>query len=82
MAECLAPLSATQVAWVQSPVRHTISVNKLSPVCNSLYVGTSQELQLHCIIGYKFAVVKAKVFPHLEAWVRVGRNITHRYKSF
>jgi hypothetical protein len=25
----------------------------------------------------KFAVAKAKVFPHLEAWVCVGRRIPH-----
>jgi hypothetical protein len=30
----------------------------------------SQALQLHSIVGYKFAVAKAKVFPHLEARVQ------------
>jgi hypothetical protein len=33
-------------------------------------------LQLHCIVVLKKSFVKAKLFPHLEAWVRIGRGIS------
>jgi hypothetical protein len=45
--------------------RPTISVEKLALLCNPASGGTLQALQLHCVVGYKFAVVKAKVFPRL-----------------
>jgi hypothetical protein len=52
MVERLAPLCATQVAWVRSPARPTISVEN----------------------GF-FCYPVSGVFPHLEAWIRLGRGI-------
>jgi hypothetical protein len=67
MAERLLPLPVTQAARVLLPVpaRPMISVEKLALFCNSI------------INRSKFAVAKAKVFPHLEAWFLVGRGIPH-----
>jgi hypothetical protein len=66
MAEWLAPLSAHPSGPVSVSVL-MISVEKLALFCNPASGGTLQALLLHCIVGYKFAVAKAKVFPHLEA---------------
>jgi hypothetical protein len=73
------PLPATQVAWVRSyvPARPTISVEKLALFCNPASGGTFSSNAIEIIRRLKLAVVKAKVFPHLEAWVRVGRGILH-----
>jgi hypothetical protein len=77
MAERLAPLRATQVAWVSSPVpaRPTISVEKVALLCNSASKGTFSITAIEIINRFKFAVAKAKVFPQLKAWVRVGHGI-------
>jgi hypothetical protein len=79
MAEWLAPLPVTQVARVLSPVlaRLTISVEKLALFCNPKSGGTFLSTAIEIIKRLKFAVAKAKVFPHLEAWVRVGRGLPH-----
>jgi hypothetical protein len=74
MAEWLAPLPALQVAQVRSPV---INVEKLALFCNPASRGTFSGTAIEIINRFKFAVAKGKVFPHLEAWVRVGRGITH-----
>jgi hypothetical protein len=65
MAERLVPLSALQVAWVQSPVpaRPTISVEKLAHFCNPASGGTLQALHLHCIIKYKNSASESKGDP-------------------
>jgi hypothetical protein len=70
MAEPLATLPAMQVARDRSPVPSgpTISVEKVAFFCNPESGARSQALQLRLDTGYKFAVAKAKVFPHLEAW--------------
>jgi hypothetical protein len=79
MAERLVPLLATQVARVRFPVpaRPTISVEKVALFCNPASGGTFSSTAIEIIIRLKFAVAKAKVFPHLEAWIRVGRGIPH-----
>jgi hypothetical protein len=79
MVERLAPLPATQVAQVQSPVlaRPTVSVKKLALLCNHASGGTLSSTAIEISNRLKLAVVKAKVLPHLEAWVRVGRGIPH-----
>jgi hypothetical protein len=43
-------------------------VEKVALFCNPASGAHSQALQLRLYIGKKFAVLKAKVFPHLEAW--------------
>jgi hypothetical protein len=60
------------VARVRSLVlaRPTISVERVSLFCNLASWVTLQAMELHCIVGYKIAVSKAKVFPHLDARVR------------
>jgi hypothetical protein len=77
MAERLVPLLATQVARVRSPVpaRLTISVEKLALFCNPTFGGTFSSTAIEIINRIKFALAKAKVFPHLEARVRVGSGI-------
>jgi hypothetical protein len=67
------------MARVRSPVpaRPTISVKKLALICNPASWGTFSSTAIEIIKRIKFAVAKAKVFPHLEAWVRVGRGIPH-----
>jgi hypothetical protein len=69
MAERLATLPATQVARVQSPVPAgpTISVVKVALFCNPALGETFSSTAIEIINGLKFAVAKAKVFPHLEA---------------
>jgi hypothetical protein len=64
MAEWLAPLPASQVARVQSlvPARPTNIMEKVALFCN--------------LRGHVLKVAKAKVFPHLEARVSVGRGIS------
>jgi hypothetical protein len=57
--------------------RPAISVKKVALICNPASGRRSQALQLRLYMGLKFAVAKAKVFPHLEAWVRVGQGILH-----
>jgi hypothetical protein len=71
MAERLVPLLATQVARVRLPVlaRSRISVEKLALSCNPASKGTFSSTAIEIINRLKFAVAKAKVFPHLEAWV-------------
>jgi hypothetical protein len=49
-------------------------VEKLAFFSNQASGGTSQALQLHCIVGYKIAVTKVKVIPYLGAWVRAPRR--------
>jgi hypothetical protein len=75
MAERLEPLPATQVARARSPVPSgpTISVEKLALLCNPAVGGTFSSTAIEIIQRLTFAVAKAKVFPHLEVWVRVGR---------
>jgi hypothetical protein len=79
MAERVAPLPATQVARVRSPVqaRPLISVEKLALFRNPASGGTFSSTAIEIIKRLKFALAKAKVFPHLEAWVRVGCGIPH-----
>jgi hypothetical protein len=67
MAERFAPLRAA---------RPTIRVEKLAFFCNPATGGTFSSSAIEIMNKLKFAVAKAKVFPHLEAWVRVGREIT------
>jgi hypothetical protein len=50
------------------PAGPTISVEKVTLFCNPASGARSQALQSRLYIGEKFAVAKAKVFPHLEAW--------------
>jgi hypothetical protein len=73
--EHLAALFSSQVARVRSPVpaRPMISVEKLALFCDLASGGTLSSTAIESINSLKFAVAKAKVFPHLEAWVRVGR---------
>jgi hypothetical protein len=70
MAERLATLPATQVARVRSlvPAGPTISVEKGALFCHPASGARSQALKLRLYVGSKFAVAKAMVFPHLEAW--------------
>jgi hypothetical protein len=70
---------AAQIARVRSPVpdRPTISVEKLSLFCNPASGGTFSSTAIEIINRLKFAVAKVKVYPHLEAWVRVGSGIPH-----
>jgi hypothetical protein len=74
MAERLVPLLATQVARARFlvPARPTISVEKVAIFCNPASGGTFSSTAIEMINMLKFAVAKAKVLPHLEAWVRVG----------
>jgi hypothetical protein len=56
-------------AWgCMVPAGPTISVEKVALFCIPASEACSQVLQLRLFKGYKFAVAKAKVFPHLEAW--------------
>jgi hypothetical protein len=71
MAERLAKLRATQVAWVRFPARPTISAEKWF-FSVTLRPGARHKYCICFKIDKKNAVTKAKVFPHLEAWVRVG----------
>jgi hypothetical protein len=71
MAERLLPLPATQVAWVRL-------------VWKSWFFYVTLRLGARCKhcncpvkLDKKNAVAKAKVFPHLEARVHVGRGIPH-----
>jgi hypothetical protein len=65
MAERLATLPATQVAWIRSPVPAgpTINVEKVALLRDSASGARSQALQLRLYIGYKFAVAKAACVP-------------------
>jgi hypothetical protein len=56
-----------------------INVEKLALFCNPASGGTLQAflIALYRKIKIYIAVAKAKVFPHLEAWVRMGRGIPH-----
>jgi hypothetical protein len=76
----LTPHPATQVAWVRSPVpaKPTIRLEKLSLFCNPASGSTFSSTAIDILTRFKFAVVKAKVFSHFEAGVRVGRA----YKRF
>jgi hypothetical protein len=71
------PLLATQMARVRFPVpiRPMISVDNVALSCNPASGGTFSSTVIEIINRIKFAVAKAKMFPHLEAWVRVGRGI-------
>jgi hypothetical protein len=82
MTERLLPLLATQVAWLwfPFPARPMISVEKAALFCNPASGGTFSSTAIEIsqnINRSKYAVAKAKVFPHLEAWVCVGRGIPH-----
>jgi hypothetical protein len=77
MAERHTPPRATQVARVQSPVLRTISVEKVGFFCNPASGDTLSSTAIEIIDRLKFAAAKAKVFPHLEARVRVGHGIPH-----
>jgi hypothetical protein len=80
MAERLVPLLATQVARVGLlvPARPTFRVEKVALFCNPASRGTFSSTAIEIIKWVKFfAVLKAKVISHLEAWVRVGRGIPH-----
>jgi hypothetical protein len=79
MAERFAPLLATQVARVRSPVpaRLTIGMKKLALFCNPASVHPFSSTATEIINRLKFAVAKAKMFPHQEAGIRVGRGIPH-----
>jgi hypothetical protein len=71
MAECLATLIATQVAWVRFPVpaRPSFSVEKVALFCNPASGGTFSSTGIEIIKWVKKIVVAlAEVFPHLEAW--------------
>jgi hypothetical protein len=75
MAERIVPLLATQVARVRFPVpaRPTFRVEKVA-----LFCGTFSSTAIKIIKWVqKFGEAQAKVFPHLEAWVRVGRGMPH-----
>jgi hypothetical protein len=76
MAEWLAPLRETQVAQVRSEARPTISAEN-GFFCNPASGATFSSPAIHITNRLKFAVAKAKVCPHLEAWVRMGRGIPH-----
>jgi hypothetical protein len=65
MAERLTPLPAGFDP--RSRLDLHFSVEKLAFFCNPAFGGMSQALQLHC---EKIAVAKAKMVPHLEAWVQ------------
>jgi hypothetical protein len=85
MAYWLAPLSATQVTRVRSPARHTVQLVWKNWVFSVTLRPGTRRTHCHCIVllDIKFAVAKAKGFPHLEAWVRVGREIIrHVYHIF
>jgi hypothetical protein len=58
-----------------------IIVEKVVLLCNPASGTRSQALQLRFYIGYKFAAAIAKVFPHLEALVRVACGIQHSKDS-
>jgi 1-deoxy-D-xylulose 5-phosphate reductoisomerase len=78
MAERLAPLRATQGARVRSLARTDLRfVLKMAFSFTPSPGARSQALQLKIINSLTFAVAKAKVFPHLEAWVPVKRGIPH-----
>jgi hypothetical protein len=70
MAVLLAPLPATMVVQVRSPVPSgpsiSVHMEKVALFCNPASETRSQTLQLRLWIGSKFAVAKAKVFPYLE----------------
>ena len=71
MAERLATM---RLARVRSPVpdRPTISAEKWHFSVTLRPGARSQALQLRLQMSKKNEVAKVKVFPHLEAWVRVG----------
>jgi hypothetical protein len=73
MAERLVPLLATQVARFQFPVptRPTISLEKVALFCYPASGGTFSSTAIEIKNRLKFAVARAKVFLHLEAWFRV-----------
>jgi hypothetical protein len=50
---------------------------KVALFCKPASGGTLSSTAIEIINMLKFAVEKAKVFPHLEARVRVGRGIPH-----
>jgi hypothetical protein len=81
MAERLAPLPATQVARVQFPVpagpRNSVEMVALFPASG----GTFSSTAIKIIDKLKISVAKAKMFPHLEARVRVERGIPHSKDS-
>jgi hypothetical protein len=79
MAERLLPLPASQVARVKSPdlARPTISVEKLAFFCNPVPGGHVASTAIALYSYIKKSVAKAKVFPHLESWVRIGSGIPH-----
>jgi hypothetical protein len=52
-------------------------VEKLSLFCNPASGSMFSSTAIEIINRLKFEVAKAKVFPHLEAWVSVGRGIPH-----
>jgi hypothetical protein len=54
-----------------------ISVEKVALFCNTASGGTFSSTAIEIMNSLKFAIAKAKVFLHLEAWVCVGRGITH-----
>jgi hypothetical protein len=63
MAEWLAHMLATQVAWVRSSVlaNPTISVKKLALFCNPAPGGTFSSTAIEIINWLKFSVAKANV---------------------
>jgi hypothetical protein len=83
MAQWVKRLRSAKAARVQSlvPARPTVSVEKYALFCNPASGGTSQALQLLYSWLNKIAAAKAKVFPHLEAWVRMSK-VTIEHSGF
>jgi hypothetical protein len=84
MAERFAPLPATQVARTQSPVpaEPTISVEKVSLICNPASGARSQALQLRLyVVFWKSALIMASRYPRKGAEVdrkkRRAADTTH-----
>jgi hypothetical protein len=67
MAELLEQLRAAHATRVLSPARPTISVEKLAFFWGPCVRGTFSRTAIKILNRLKFAVVKARVFPHLEA---------------
>jgi hypothetical protein len=59
------------------PTRPRISVEKLALFLNAASGGTLSSTAIEIINRFKFTLAKAKVLPHLEAWVRLGHGIPH-----
>jgi hypothetical protein len=68
-----------QAARVLFPVpeRPTVGVDKFAFFCNPASRGTFSITAIKNKNRKQIAIAKANEFPHIEAWVRVGRGILH-----